>query len=82
MARLLTSGGKAQVEQAVAIALRRLRIEGVPWEDPEAPPRGKAVASVRPCLTDDVAERMALAVLVPISRGDTLKLARRLWVQG
>jgi CRISPR-associated protein Csx17 len=77
--RLLTIGQPRQVELAVGRALGRLRVEGLPWEaDP--PPTGKAVARFEPAITTDEAERMALAVMIPISLQDRLTLSRRLWV--
>jgi CRISPR-associated protein Csx17 len=79
VARLLALGTKSQVEQAAERALARLRITGLPWNrDPR--PTGKAVARFVPVLSEAEARRMAAAVLAPISKVDTLKLSRRLWV--
>jgi CRISPR-associated protein Csx17 len=79
VARLLSLGGTSEVEQAAALALRRLRIDGLPWStDPR--PTGKAVARFRATIPGAEAVRMVLAVLVPISKDDTLALSRRLWV--
>jgi hypothetical protein len=79
VARLLTLGGASQVERAVAMALARLRVDGLPWStDPR--PTGKAVARFAATIRDDEAARMALALLVPTSKDDTLALSRRLWV--
>jgi len=79
VARLLSLGGADQVERAVALALARLRVDGLPWRgDPR--PTGKAVARFAATISGDEAGRMVLAVLVPISREDTLALSRRLWV--
>jgi CRISPR-associated protein Csx17 len=79
VARLLTLGGRAQVIQAACLALRRLRLEGLPCQQ-EPRPTGKAVADFRPSLSDDEAARMVVAVLVPISNRDKEALARQLWV--
>jgi len=79
VARLLSLGSASQVERAVALALARLRVDGLPWStDPR--PTGKAVARLAATIPGDEAARMLLAVLVPISKDDTLALARRLWV--
>jgi CRISPR-associated protein Csx17 len=79
VARLLSLGSASQVERAVSLALARLRVDGLPWsKDPR--PTGKAVARFAATVPADVAARMLLAVLVPISKDDTLALARRLWV--
>jgi CRISPR-associated protein Csx17 len=77
--RLVSLGGIAYVEHAVERALARLRVEGLPWHERPAP-MGKAVATARPRLTQMESGRLALAVMVPISRADTLALARRFWV--
>lgn len=77
--RLLSLGGGPQVRIAVERALERLRVQGLPWHEQSAP-MGKAVVNARPCVTDAEAQLMALAVLVPISRTDTLALSRRLLV--
>jgi CRISPR-associated protein Csx17 len=76
--RLLSLGGVRQVETAVSRALSRLRIQGLPQFSPA--PMGKAVATAQPRLTASEAERMAVAVLVPISDKDTYLLSRRLLV--
>lgn len=79
VARLLSLGSASQVQRAFELALRRLRVEGLPWStDPR--PTGKAVARFRATIPGDEAPRMVLAVLVPISEDDTLVLSRRLWV--
>jgi CRISPR-associated protein Csx17 len=79
VARLLSLGSASQVERAVALALARLRVAGLPWSaDPR--PTGKAVARFNVKVPGDEAARMLLAVLVPISPADTLALSRRLWV--
>lgn len=78
--RLLTLGSVKQVEQAVALALRSLRVAGLPWRREERRPTGKAVAHFAANVTANEAERMALAVLIPISENDKLTLSRRLWV--
>jgi CRISPR-associated protein Csx17 len=78
VARSLSLGGGRQVEAAVSRALSRLRIQGLPRFSP--PPIGKAVANVQPRLTAKEAERMALAVLIPISDKNTFLLSRRLLV--
>jgi CRISPR-associated protein Csx17 len=79
VARLLSLGSASQVERAVALALARLRVDGLPWStDPR--PTGKAVVRLAATIPGDEAARMLLAVLVPISKDDTLALARRLWV--
>ena len=79
VARLLSFGGARQVERSVALALARLRVDGLPWStDPR--PTGEAVAHFAAAIAGDEAARMALAVLVPISKDDTLALSRRLWV--
>jgi CRISPR-associated protein Csx17 len=79
VARLLSLGSAGQVERAAALALARLRVDGLPWsEDPK--PTGKAVARFAATVPDDDAARMVLAVLIPISTNDTLALSRRLWV--
>ena len=77
--RLLSLGGVTEVERGVERALARLRTQGLPWRKQPAL-SGNAVATVQPRLRQVEAERMALAVMVPISRADTLALARRLWV--
>jgi len=79
VARLLSLSSASQVERAVALALARLRVAGLPWSaDPR--PTGKAVARFNVKVPGDEAARMLLAVLVPISPADTLALSRRLWV--
>jgi len=80
IARLLSLGSARQLEQAVALALARLRVDGLPWStDPR--PTGKAVAHFTSTIqSDDEAGRIALAVLTPISKDDSLTLSRRLWV--
>lgn len=77
--RLVSLGGTAQIEAAVQRALDRLRVQGLPWHEGEAP-TGKAVARAQPRVTSNEAGLMALAVMVPISRADTLALSRRFWV--
>lgn len=79
VARLLSLGSASQVERAVALALARLRVDGIPWStDPR--PTGKAVARFTATIPDDEATRMLLAVLAPVSKNDALALSRRLWV--
>jgi CRISPR-associated protein Csx17 len=78
--RALSLGGGAHLERAIGRALARLRIQGLPWWDDEPAPTRKAVATLSARLPIEEAERMALAVMVPISRADTLALSRRLWV--
>jgi CRISPR-associated protein Csx17 len=78
--RALSLGGVPHVERAIGRALARLRIQGLPWRREEPAPTGKAVATLSPQVTREEAERMALAVMVPISHADTLALSRRLWV--
>jgi len=79
VARLLSLAGTSHVERAVALALARLRVDGLPWgTDPR--PRGKAVARFAAKVPGEDAARMLLAVLTPISTDDTLALSRRLWV--
>jgi CRISPR-associated protein Csx17 len=79
VARLLSLGSASQVERAVALALARLRVDGLPWStDPR--PTGKAVARFSATITSDEATRMLLAVLAPVSKDDALALSRRLWV--
>lgn len=79
IARLLSLGSASQVQRASELALRRLRVDGLPWcTDPR--PTGKAVARFGATIPGDEAARMVLAVLVPISEGDTIALSRRLWV--
>lgn len=79
VAHLLSLGTQAQVERACALALSRLRIDGLPWStDPR--PTGKAVARFHATISLEQAARLGLAVMIPISREDTLKLSRRLWV--
>lgn len=77
--RLVNTGQPAQVKHAVARALSRLRVNGLPWPD-EPRPQGKAVARFEPEISDDVAARLAVAILVPISSATTRALSRRLWV--
>ncbi len=77
--RLLAIGQPAQVERAAERALARLRVDGLPWED-DPRPTGKAVARFQPRVPPEQAARMALAVMVPISKEDRLALSRRLWV--
>ncbi|MGC8874676.1 MAG: hypothetical protein ACP5SI_09575, partial [Chloroflexia bacterium] len=77
--RLLTIGEPAQVERAAALALRRLRVDGLPWdEDPR--PTGKAVAHFETKIPSDEVARLVVAVIVPIGEEDRLALSRRLWV--
>ncbi len=79
VARLLSLGSPAQVARASELALSRLRSDGLPWNT-EPCPTGKGVARFRAMLAPEEAARFGLAILVPISREDTLALARRLWV--
>jgi CRISPR-associated protein Csx17 len=79
VARLLSLGSASQVERAVALALARLRVDGLPWST-DRRPTGKAVARFAATIPGDEAARMALAVLVPTSKDDTFALSRRLWV--
>ncbi len=76
--RLLSIGGARQVELAVSKAMARLRIQGLPRFRPA--PTGRAVVSAQLRLTAAEAERIAIAVLVPISDRDTFLLSRRLLV--
>lgn len=79
VARLLALGGARQVERAVEGAISRLAVRGLPW--PEEPrPMGKAVARFHGEAPEAEAARMALAVMIPISWSETLRLSRRLWV--
>jgi CRISPR-associated protein Csx17 len=79
VARLLSLGSASHVERAVALALARLRVDGLPWStDPR--PTGKAVARFAATIPGDEVARMVLAVLVPTSKDDTLALSRSLWV--
>jgi len=79
VARLLSLGSASQVERAAALALARLRVDGLPWStDPR--PTGRAVARFAATIPSDEAARMVLAVLIPISKDYTLALSRRLWV--
>lgn len=77
--RLLSLGRGPQIDIAVERALGRLRVQGLPWQD-QPMPMGKAVAKAHPRVTAAEAQLMALAVLVPVSRADTLALSRRLLV--
>jgi CRISPR-associated protein Csx17 len=77
--RLISIGGRSQVENAVELALARLRSSGLPWPD-TPPPMGKAVARFGCSVSEQEAERMAVAVMVPISEFSTHTLARSLWV--
>lgn len=79
VARLLSLGSPVQAARASELALSRLRTDGLPWNT-EPRPTGKAVARFRTRLSPDEAARLALAILVPISREDTIALARRIWV--
>ncbi|AEP13150.1 type I-G CRISPR-associated protein Cas8g1/Csx17 [Chloracidobacterium thermophilum] len=79
VARLLSLGSASGVERAVELALRRLRVNGLPWST-NPRPTGKAVARFAATIPGDEAARMLLAVLVPILKDDTLALSRRLWV--
>ncbi len=79
IARLIALGSRVHVEQATQLALRHLRVHGLPWHD-QPRPTGKAVAYVRPTPSDQEAARMVLAVTIPISEQDTHDLARRFWV--
>ncbi|MGC8730914.1 MAG: type I-G CRISPR-associated protein Cas8g1/Csx17 [Halothiobacillaceae bacterium] len=77
--RLLAIGEPAQLEYAAALALRRLRVDGLPWdEDPR--PTGKAVAHFEAKIPSHEAARLAVSVIVPIREEETLALSRRLWV--
>lgn len=77
--RLLALGGVRQVERAIEEAISRLAVRGLPW--PEEPrPMGKAVARFHGEVPEAEAARMVLAVMIPISRSETLRLSRRLWV--
>jgi CRISPR-associated protein Csx17 len=77
--RLLCIGQTEQAQHAVARALSRLRVDGLPW-DKDPRPRGKAVARFEPRISDVEAARLSVALLVPIAKEDTRALARRLWV--
>lgn len=77
--RLLSLGSGPQVGVAVERALGRLRVQGLPWHE-QTSPTGKAVVKAKPRVTAAEAQLMALAVLVPVSRDDTLALSRRLLV--
>lgn len=77
--RLVSLAGVNHVEKAVERALARLRVDGLPWNK-EPAPIGKGVVTARPRLTQLESERLALALMIPISRADTLALAHRLWV--
>jgi CRISPR-associated protein Csx17 len=77
--RLLSLGRGPQIDIAVERALGRLRIQGLPWQE-QPSPIGKAVVKAHPRVTAAEAQLMALAVLVPVSRADTLALSRRLLV--
>jgi CRISPR-associated protein Csx17 len=79
VARLLSLGSASQVERAAALALARLRVDGLPWST-HPRPTGRAVARFAATIPGDEAARMVLAVLIPISNDDTLALSRRLWV--
>jgi hypothetical protein len=79
VARLLSLGSASEVERAVELALRCLRVNGLPWST-NPRPTGKAVARFAATIPGDEAARMLLAVLVPILKDDTLALSRRLWV--
>jgi CRISPR-associated protein Csx17 len=77
--RLLTIGKPEQVERATALALSRLRVDGLPWdEDPR--PTGKAVPQFDVKIRSHEAALLSVAVMVPIADEDKLKLSRRLWV--
>lgn len=79
VARLLAFGGARQVERAAEGAISRLAVRGLPW--PKGPrPMGKAVARFHGKVSEAEASRMALAVMIPISRSETHRLFRRLWV--
>jgi CRISPR-associated protein Csx17 len=77
--RLLSLGGGPQVGIAVERALARLRYQGLPWHE-QTPPTGKAVVKAKPRISAAEAQLMALAIMVPISRDDTLALSQRLHV--
>jgi hypothetical protein len=61
------------------LALRCLRVNGLPWST-NPRPTGKAVARFAATIPGDEAARMLLAVLAPILKDDTLALSRHLWV--
>lgn len=79
--RLLAVGRPQEASHAAALALRRLRIRGLPVRQGDARPFGKAVANAEVVVSSDEAPRLALAVLVPISTNDMLVLADRLRVE-
>lgn len=79
IARLLSLGSARQVERAVALALGRLRVDGLPWSA-DSRPTGKAISRFAPTIPSDEAARMVLAVLTPIATDDRFALSRRLWV--
>jgi CRISPR-associated protein Csx17 len=77
--RLLTIGEPEQVQRAAALALSRLRVDGLPWpKDPR--PTGKAVARFDVSISSQEARLLAPTLLVPIAEQDKLILSRRLWV--
>lgn len=79
--RLLTTSNTAQASRAVSLALQRLRIRGLPTTDDENRPFGKSVAQARIGVPPKFAQRLPLALLVPIASNDAQKLASRLLVQ-
>jgi CRISPR-associated protein Csx17 len=79
--RLLTAGRPQEASRAAALALRRLRIRGLPARPGDTRPFGKAVARAEVVVLSEEAQRLALAVLVPMSTNDMLVLADRLRVE-
>jgi len=77
--RLLSIGKAEQVQRAATRALSRLRVDGLPWDE-EPRPMGKAVACFEPVVPEFEAPRLAVALMVPITRKDMRALSRRLWV--
>lgn len=81
VAQCLLRGDPDALRSACRLATRRLRVVGLPGRATALQRRaGRSVACPAPVCTTEEAQRMLLAVLVPINSLDTEHLARRLWV--
>ena len=79
--RGIAAGTESSVGTACRVALRRLRVRGLPGDwPPDARPRGKSVAHPEVRITSRQAGLMAAAVLVPISEESVARLAGTLLV--
>jgi CRISPR-associated protein Csx17 len=79
--RLLATLNAVQANRAISRALQRLRIRGLPTTDEDNRPFGKSLPQAQIESSSELARRLPLALLVPISSNDTYSLARCLLVQ-